>query len=109
MQHLAHFSPAWSQPVIDFPYRQVEPGIGYPGPSVAAMTLQGYTVGLTQLHKDSLLWGGVGLLAGGALGAWLGQKLGFGGSLQGGVAGGALGGLVALGTVCAVRGGKKAL
>ncbi len=100
MQHLAHFSPAWSQPVVDFPYRQVEPGIGYPGPSVAAMTLQGGSVGeLSKAHKDSLLWGAVGLLASGGLGSFLGDKLGIGGALQGGIAGAALGGLVALSAV----------
>ena len=106
MQHAnqAHFSPAYSQPVIDFPYRQVEPGIGYPGPSVAAMTLQGGTIGaflLQQAQKDALLWGSVGLVAGGGLGALLGQEVGFGDPVQSTVAGAALGGLIALSAVLA--------
>ncbi len=98
MQHQAHFSPAWSQPVVDFPYRQVEPGIGYPGPSVSAMTSQGTTVGfrLNQVQKDALMGGPIGLVAGGALGAFFGEQVGFGPPLQSGIAGAAIGGFLGL-------------
>ncbi len=64
----SHFSPAYAQQYL-FPYRQVDPNITYPGPSITHTVGQGQNGALGQemVAAGGLLMGGIGLVLGALL------------------------------------------